>query len=381
MKPLKHERVYKEEDTQPPMTEQDALLRGMYELLLSQRETNIKLTNIIEERRIEDRGAGQLHPERYLRRERETQGPRPMTIPKGLSFDGSSELPWNHFILKFNSYCRSQGYRNEEKLDALMWCLTGKASTFYMALLERYPHLNFYQVETELKERFDQGGGPENLMAQFMSETQSPNEELRDWADRVLSLAYRALKDLPDDQAMSMAVTRFCQGCSDKQAGQAIITGIQRPASVSAAVRAIEWYQLNRNVIFGQHKSSASVRAVEQEVEPVVQAVTNAASRGRGYYKPDPVRRPEPNFHKLESKLDTVIDLLHGFIKKSGEKNTTFEEPRSKTGCHYCGAEGHFARECPRKRVISKGRQVSAITTEETESEVSLNYQGSEDEA
>jgi hypothetical protein len=47
----------------------------------------------------------------------------------------------------------------------------------------------------------------------------SPDELLEDWADRVLSLATRAFRDLPETHMYKQAVVRLCQGATDKEAG------------------------------------------------------------------------------------------------------------------------------------------------------------------
>ena len=88
-------------------------------------------------------------------------------------------------------------------------------------------------------------------MTEYQTTRQKDSEYLDDWANRSVGLAYRAFHDLPEARVEQLAITRLCQGCSDKDAGQVTITGHTRPTSVSAAVSAIRWYQLNHQVIFG----------------------------------------------------------------------------------------------------------------------------------
>ena len=61
---------------------------------------------------------------------------------------------------------------------------------------------------------------PETSHARFQQATQTAEEELDNWADRILTLAGKAFKHLPEKHMMQQAVVRFCQGCHDKEAGQ-----------------------------------------------------------------------------------------------------------------------------------------------------------------
>ena len=60
----------------------------------------------------------------------------------------------------------------------------------------------------------------ETSYARFASAQQRENEELEDWADRVLTLANRAFKDLPESHMNRQAIIKLCQGCADREAGQ-----------------------------------------------------------------------------------------------------------------------------------------------------------------
>jgi hypothetical protein len=44
-------------------------------------------------------------------------------------------------------------------------------------------------------------------------------ELLEDWADRVLSLATRAFRELPEKHMYQQAVVGLCQGVADKESG------------------------------------------------------------------------------------------------------------------------------------------------------------------
>jgi hypothetical protein len=70
----------------------------------------------------------------------------------------------------------------------------------------------------KLEKRFGFRELPETAQVQFNNARQTPDELLEDWADRVLSLATRAFRDLPETHVYQQAVVRLCQGASDKEA-------------------------------------------------------------------------------------------------------------------------------------------------------------------
>ena len=69
------------------------------------------------------------------------------------------------------------------------------------------------------------------------------------WADRVLSLANRAFRDLPETHMYQQAVVRLCQGAADKEAGS--YASNSRPKNIEEAIDKMRWFQHNYQAIFG----------------------------------------------------------------------------------------------------------------------------------
>ena len=165
-------------------------------------------------------------------------------------------------------------------MEGLMWVLTGKAGEYFASEMNKYPQLRYDDIVDKLALRFGRNI-PENLMAQFMTETQKPNESLEDWADRIGALGARAYPEFPIWKITFLSVTRFCQGCTDKDAGYRAILGNQRPTSLENAVTAIKWQQLNYKAMFGQNKEQMVHSVNPGSDEHVVQAVTNMPHKNR----------------------------------------------------------------------------------------------------
>ena len=64
-------------------------------------------------------------------------------------------------------------------------------------LIERIQDMAYMDLIRKLEKRFGFRELPETAQVQFNNACQTPEELLEDWADRVLSLATRAFRDLP----------------------------------------------------------------------------------------------------------------------------------------------------------------------------------------
>jgi len=115
-----------------------------------------------------------------------------------------------------------------------------------------------------------------------MSARQNQLEKLEDWAVRVLSLACKAYRDLPDSYMYTQAIWKICQGCADKDAGQHAATA--KPSYVEAAIDKIKWYQHNHTAIFGKptnrrESSRDDEPSYDYNVDLTTQAVAKAETK------------------------------------------------------------------------------------------------------
>ena len=195
-------------------------------------------------------------------------------LPKGLIFDGKSNcFAFKH---KFSLYASQLGWTPEDSFNCLCWSLTGKAADFYAILLEQKHTLNYRQLLNKLKSRF----GVKELLATaqglFQQETQAPRETLDDWADRIMTLATRAFKDLPEHFSNSQAVVRFCQGLTDKEAGHHVC--IQEPKSMEQALNGIKWYQYVHQSMY--HENRRDCQSHDNDEPASIYHVSETPTRG-----------------------------------------------------------------------------------------------------
>ena len=165
----------------------------------------------------------------------------------GTDLDGKSN--WKAFYAKFSRYAEVSEWTEGECRDQLCWCLDGKASEYYALLVERNQEMGYMDLIRKLEKRFGFRELPETAQVQFNNARQTPDELLEDWADRVLSLATRAFRDLPETHMYQQAVVRLCQGAADKEAGS--YASNSRPKNIEEAIDRMRWFQHNSQAIFG----------------------------------------------------------------------------------------------------------------------------------
>jgi hypothetical protein len=131
---------------------------------------------------------------------------------KGLQYDGKSS--WKSFMHKFIRLARSQQWSEIEQHDQFCYSLEGIASDYYTLLMDTDPYLAFADILRRFHNRFGSSAPDFTHQVNFQSTSQDAGESLRQWADRVLTLATRAFPDTPD--VHTHAIPRLCFGAEDR---------------------------------------------------------------------------------------------------------------------------------------------------------------------
>ena len=304
-----------------------------------------------------------------------------------LKFDGKSN--WKAFYAKFSRYAEvSEG----ECRDQLCWCLDGKASEYYALLVERNQDMAYMDLIRKLEKRFGFRELPETAQVQFNNARQTPDELLEDWADRVLSLATRAFRDLPETHVYQQAVVRLCQGASDKEAGS--YASNSRPKNVEEAIDKMRWFQHNYQAIFGttlgrnprkevkqvspgpHYREEARVcaigtdRVADKSLEKKMGEVLSAQGKEMSEIK--------SNIAALSTQMAAMMEEVkkNRIYRYRAQSRSPSPRKGDKQGCYHCGVMGHFKRECPRLGSPTGEKRVSFQDNKEA-----LNSKGATREA
>ncbi|MCU7901935.1 MAG: zinc finger domain-containing protein [Candidatus Thiodiazotropha sp. (ex Lucinoma aequizonata)] len=303
-----------------------------------------------------------------------------------MTYDGKSN--WTAFKRKFERYAVASNWTEDECKDAICWSLTGKAADFYALVTERDATVSYFLLMDKMERRFGVRELAETSYARFQSALQKPEEELEDWADRVLTLANRAFKHLPENHMTRQAVIKFCQGCCDKEAGQAASNA--KPRNIDVAMEKIRWFQFNSQTIYGIKGGRSKVRSYSSsperdEIHPTVAATRSDRPNG-GWNQPDSRRQPygskeergrsqrfspppsganDSNGERLTAleegfiRMQTSLEKIATEVRNSASRRTPSTSPTRNKGCFYCFEEGHFKRECPHLRTEKSDRHVT----------------------
>ena len=245
--------------------------------------------------------------------------PRQVNLPKALKYDGTTN--WEAFFVKFSKYADRSQWTTQDRKDQLCWCLDGKASEFYTTLISRDDNMDYFDLVRKLEKRFNFQDLPETLQVQFMGARQNPGEKLEDWADRLLSLATKAFRHLPEDHASTQAILRFCQGCSDKEAGQHAAT--QRPTSMEDAIDKIKWYQHTVKAIYG-HPVRKRENLSEYE-DDTTKTVSVAKPERQSHQESEAIKSMESTIKMLVDQMQTVqtsLNKIQAEKQPSGQKDS-----------------------------------------------------------
>ncbi|KAH3834926.1 hypothetical protein DPMN_108259 [Dreissena polymorpha] len=109
--------------------------------------------------------------------------------------------------------------------------------------------LSYTDIMLKMERRFGTKELPELTKVKFHQAILGQQESLKEWADRVLTLATPAFRNLPEQYKREEIVSKFCQGCMDKEAGKHAC--LQRPKSIQEAIDLVRHHQYITQAVEG----------------------------------------------------------------------------------------------------------------------------------
>ncbi|XP_033727443.1 uncharacterized protein LOC117316785 [Pecten maximus] len=240
----------------------------------------------------------------------------PTKLPKNLKYDGKTN--WLSFKQKFESFRSVLRWSDTESRDYLIWSLDGKALDFITTSMGTAG--SYRSIMKRLEGRFGAKELKETSKAKFQQAQQKQDESLEDWADRVMTLATPAFRDLPDKYAHREAISKFCQGCVDKEAGKHAC--FANPGTMEAALDKVKQHQYITQAVDGKSKKKAKDEVTINAVESLSQA-------------------------KVETMIEKALSrFTDKFTKAKEDKKEKTTKSSSNSACFFCKKTGHFKKDC-----------------------------------
>ena len=195
--------------------------------------------------------------------------------------------------------------------------------------------------------------GYQDLLATFAFNTarQEPEEDLDDWADRVMTIATKAFRDLPEDYMYKQAIFRFCHGCNIKEAAEHNFL----PCTMEMAADKVKWAIYTHNAVHGRSRRDIRqvyypgefpeyiIYTVKQEVQhpptsrldKVEQSVESIQGK---------MDKLDAKYDKIMDKLDKVLDRISS--RPSRSMSPSPSTPQSSLRCLRCQGN-HLIKDCP----------------------------------
>ena len=317
------------------------------------------------------------------------------SIPRTLTYSGKTS--WKAFYTKFTKYAESLCWSAKECKEGLCMCLDGKASDFYATnIADQSDSLEYFDIIRKFEKRFGFQELPETATIAFNTAQQKTEEGLDDWADRVTELAMKAYRDLPEEYSEKQAILRFCLGCINKEAGEAVAN--KRPASMAEAIDCVKWAVHTHTAIHGRSRREikqvaelphAAARLMDRDSDLAACSVREGADVRPSV---DNLKRTvdglrtrmddiEGQNKEITGKLEKILQLLTVRSRSMSPRRPAMsnEAPQRKpVECFNCRGD-HFLRDCPNKEKKEERKKVQFVGESGEDDEEDLNEEGLDD--
>ncbi|CAC5419542.1 unnamed protein product [Mytilus coruscus] len=191
-------------------------------------------------------------------------------------------------------------------------------------------------------------------MLQFQNSRQEQRESLKDRADTIMFLATKAFRQLPDEYIIKQAILRFCQGCTDRDAGQHACNA--RPISMEAAADTIKWFQHNKqaaNLIDISEREPVEILTASEPadtdriiLENQISDIFTSLKTLTTYmgYKSDNSPQCSRDTQQRRNSGSQSPRASGNRRNQSGNRGYNKKFPGK---CYRCDQRGHMVRDCP----------------------------------
>ena len=276
------------------------------------------------------------------------------------TFDGKED--WSTWITRFEVIANRYQWSEEERLDQLLPKLEGTAAQFAFTQLTPDILNDYGELLHEMNCRFRVIETPRSFAAKFSRRSQKPNESVEDFAADLKKLydkahGYRDRRTRDED-----LVRRFLDGLHDDQV-RFKVEYHKDPRNIDEAVyHAVCMMQCRNAGKQSKRNNFEARRAVNESSEGDPEYLTTSKSAET---------QSEPSNAEVLQSIKQLTKRIQNLEDRGSSRQSSGAARKTKE-CFYCHEEGHFIKDCPKKK-----RANARLTVNKSDNQNQpLNYQG-----